>query len=66
MMPVKYRVHLMESERGWGQDYWSEDYDSLEEAKERIRKVNADNTSLVAPDWYMQAEERIEAIEIKK
>ncbi len=66
MMPVKYRVHLMESERGWGQDYWSEDYDSLEEAKERIRKVNADNTSLVAPDWYMQAEERIEAVEIKK
>ena len=44
-MSVKYRVHLMESERGWGQDYWSEDYDSLEEAKERIRKVNADNTS---------------------
>ncbi len=66
MMSVKYRVHLMESERGWGQDYWSEDYDSLEEAKERIRKVNADNTSLVAPDWYMQAEERIEAVELKK
>jgi len=65
-MSVKYRVHLMESERGWGQDYWSEDYDSLEEAKERIRKVNADNTSLVAPDWYMQANEQIEAVEIKK
>lgn len=61
---LKYRVQLMESERGWGQDYWHEDYDTLEEAKERIRSVNAKNTSLAAPDWYMQAEEKIEAVEV--
>lgn len=60
---MKYRIFLMESERGWGQDYWNEDYDTLEEAKERIRSVNAANVTLRAPDWYMQAEDRIEVVE---
>jgi len=63
-MTVKYRVNLMESERGWGQDYWTEDYDTLAEAKERVRSVNAQNTSLTAPDWYMKADEKIEAVEV--
>lgn len=62
-MTVKYRVQLVESERGWGQEYWQETFDTYEEAKERIRKVNAQNTSSVAPDWYMKAEDTIEAIE---
>jgi hypothetical protein len=62
-MTVKYRVQLMESERGWGREYWQETFDTYEEAKERIRKVNAQNTSSVAPDWYMQAEDTVEAIE---
>lgn len=61
---VKYRVQLMESERGWGREYWSEDYDTLQEAKERIRSVNSKNTSATAPDWYMQAEEVVEAVEV--
>lgn len=60
---MKYRVFLMESERGWGRDYWTEDYDTYEEAKERIRSVNAENTAPTAPDWYMVAENRIEAVE---
>lgn len=34
---MKYRVFLMESERGWGKEYWHEDYDTYAEAKERIR-----------------------------
>ena len=25
-----YRIQVMESERGWGQDYWHEDYDTYE------------------------------------
>ena len=60
---VKYRVKLVESERGWGQEEWTEDYDSYEEAKERIRSVNAENTASTAPDWYMVAFTTIEAVE---
>lgn len=60
---MKYRVQLMESERGWGRDYWHEDYATFEEAKKRIEEVNSRNTSPTAPDWYMQADTRIEAIE---
>jgi hypothetical protein len=65
MTNLKYRVYLMESERGWGQERWTEDYDTYEEALQRIQSVNAENTSSVAPDWYMQAEEKIEAVEVK-
>ena len=64
-MTVKYRVQLMESERGWGQEYWHEDYDTHEEAKRRIEDVNSKNTDLIAPDWYMRAEQVIEAVEVK-
>ena len=64
-MAVKYRIQLVESERGWGQEYWHEDYDTYQEAKERIRDVNSKNTDLIAPDWYMRAEETIEAVEVK-
>ena len=60
---VKYRVKLVESERGWGQEEWTEDYDSYEEAKERIRSVNAKNITPTAPDWYMVAFTTIEAVE---
>lgn len=64
-MTTKYRVHVLESERGWGQDRWTEDYDTLEEAKARIKSINRKNTSIRAPDWYMQAEERVEVVEEK-
>ena len=60
---MKYRIFLMESERGWDKEYWTEDYDTYEEAKQRIASVNAENTSPTAPDWYMMAESRIEAVE---
>jgi hypothetical protein len=62
---TKYRVQLMESERGWGQEYWHEDYDTIEEAKERIRSVNVNNTATSAPDWYMRAFDDIETIEVE-
>jgi len=60
---MKYRIFVMESERGWGQDRWTEDYDTYEEAKKRITEVNSKNTSITAPDWYMQAEDRVEVVE---
>lgn len=60
--PVKkWRVHYMESERGWGQDYWHTDYDTEDEAKTAYDETNASNTAPVAPDYYIQAQ-RIEEI----
>jgi hypothetical protein len=61
---IKYRIRVMESERGWGREYWTEDFDSYQEAKDRIGAINSRNTSLTAPDWYMQAEEAVEAVEV--
>lgn len=46
---------MMESERGWGQDFWNEDYDTREEALARVEKINGENTAPVAPDLYYQA-----------
>jgi hypothetical protein len=51
-----YRIQVVESERGWGQryEYW-DGYETLEKAIEAYARVNAENTSPVAPDWYMKA-----------
>jgi hypothetical protein len=59
---VKYRVKMMESERGWGQDYWDVDFDTRAEAEAYMHKINSQNTELRAPDYYMQAL-RIEMLE---
>jgi hypothetical protein len=64
-MTVKYQIQVVESERGWGREYWQEVFDTYDEAKARIKEINDQNTSLTAPDWYMQAEQTIEAIEVK-
>ena len=61
---TKYRIQLVESERGWGQEYWQEEFDSHDQAMLRIKEVNSRNTSLVAPDYYVRAESQIEAIEV--
>jgi hypothetical protein len=63
-MAIKYRIQLVESERGWGREYWQETYDTFEEAQQRIRSVNEKNTSMTVPDWYMIAETGIEAVEV--
>ena len=52
---IKYRLNLMESERGWGRDYWHEDFDTRAEAEARMEYVNSFNTAPMAPDYYMQA-----------
>ena len=63
-MAIKYRIKCMSSERGWGREYWNEDFDTHAEAKKRIYEINSKNTALTAPDYYEQAENTIEAIEI--
>ena len=62
---IYYRIFIVESERGWGREYWQEVFNTYEEAKARIKEINSKNTSLTAPDYYMQAEDTIEAIEVK-
>lgn len=61
-MSIKYRVHYFESERGWGQDTFTRDFDSREEAQKAFDACNAKNTSARAPDYYSQAR-RIEVID---
>ena len=43
---MKYRVTLLESERGWGQDTWTEDYNTYEEAWARIKSVSYTHLTL--------------------
>lgn len=63
-MTVKYRINCTSSERGWGQVHWIEDFDTLQEAKARIKYYNDKNTSLTAPDYYEQAEDTVTAVEV--
>lgn len=60
---MKYRITLVESERGWGQKYWTEDYDTYQEAKARIAEVNSHNKPGPVPDYYIQAQSQIEAVD---
>jgi hypothetical protein len=63
-MATVYRVSLMSSERGWGKEFWTEDFKTLAEAKQRIKAVNALNTSPTAPDYYEIADETVKKIKV--
>lgn len=53
---VKYRVDLIESERGWGSKIDESKYfDELPEAEAFVVEFNSANNELTAPDWYMYA-----------
>jgi hypothetical protein len=54
----------MSSERGWGQDHWTEDFDTLSEAKARIKWYHDKNTATRAPDYYEVAFNDVEAVEV--
>ena len=41
--PKAYRVDIIESERGWGREYWQEVFDTYDEAKARIKEINSKN-----------------------
>lgn len=52
----KFRVDLVESERGWGQRTDStKEFDSLKDANEFVKSFNSQNTEASVPDWYMYA-----------
>ena len=59
---VKYRVLFMESERGWGQDYWYGYYDTEKAAKKAIHECNSKNTAPTAPDTYIVAFDDIDIV----
>ena len=63
-MSVKFRIQCLSSERGWGQERWTEDFDSLQEAKARIKWYNDKNTASRAPDYYEQADDTVTAVEV--
>lgn len=63
-MAVKYRIQCMSSERGWGQEYWHEDFDTFEAAKRRIFEINSKLSETVVPDYYEKANQNIEAVEV--
>ena len=55
LVKVKYIVNMMESERGWGQSYWDVEFNTRKQAEAYMKKINDQNTSPVAPDYYIQA-----------
>ena len=66
-MTHKFRVTVVESERGWGRRYETADFDTFSEAKVYRDQINSQNKPLgpgeMAPDWYMIAETEIRVIE---
>lgn len=62
IMAYKYEITVVESERGWGRDSWTEEFDTPEEAQKRIDEINGRNKPGPAPDYYMQAYAEIRAV----
>lgn len=59
---VKYRITVIERERGWGQHEWTEDFDTRRQAHTRIHEINSQNPPGPAPDFYTQAEHEIRRV----
>lgn len=58
----KYQITVGEHEIGWGVKYETEEFDTEEKAKARIKEINSRNVSPIAPDYYIQAESDIEVV----
>lgn len=57
----KFRVTVIESERGWGQKVDEvREFDTYNKAANFRDKINAQNTSPTAPDIYWQASDPVE------
>lgn len=55
-MKFKFKVEIIESERGWGQKIDSvKKFDTKDEAVNYINDFNKDNDEDVVPAWYMYA-----------
>lgn len=63
LVNVKYRVHCIESERGWGQKPFHVDFDTREEAETYKKNMNAQNNLPYVPDYYERAM-NIEMVEV--
>lgn len=56
MTNFKFKVDIIESERGWGQKLdQTVLFETEEDAMSFINKYNADNNKDTVPDWYMYA-----------
>lgn len=57
---MKFKVDIIESERGWGSKVDSTiEFNSLEEAQKYVKNYNTKyNNAPEVPDWYMMAELR--------
>ena len=63
-MSYKFRVTVIESERGWGQKTEYQYFDTIEKAIEYRDAINEVNEIVsVVPDWYMAAEKEIVVVE---
>lgn len=62
-MATKYRVHVLESERGWGSETWTRDFDTEAEAQtfwdDLVKEYGG---RAVAPDFYMMPQ-RMEVVQ---
>lgn len=57
---MKFKVIIVESERGWGQRIDEvKMFDSADEAHKFVEEFNSKNNLPYVPDWYMYAEEPI-------
>lgn len=65
LVEVKYRVHCIESERGWGQKPFSVDFDTRAEAEAYMERMNAKNNLPSVPDYYERAN-KITMVEVEK
>jgi hypothetical protein len=63
-MAVKYRINCTSSERGWGREYWTEDFNTLKQAEDRINWYNDQNTEKMAPEYYEYAERWVEKVKV--
>jgi hypothetical protein len=53
----KFKVNVIESERGWGSKIDEvKEFDTADQAEAFIKEFNSHNTEAQAPDWYMRAE----------
>jgi hypothetical protein len=60
MIEVRYRVDLIESERGWGSKIDETRYfDDLKVAEDFVTDFNSQNDKNYVPDWYMYATEPV-------
>jgi hypothetical protein len=50
-----WKVHVHESERGWGCDSWDVFFDSYQEAVEFYEKINRNLPTDHVPDYYTVA-----------